>query len=66
MRHKIKDSLFCFKNPEIGTFRMRNLNHATYTWNIYQVDPNLGEEIFEEASCFDLKQTIELYEMELL
>ena len=45
---------------------MRNLNHATYTWNIYQVDPNLGEELFEEASNFDLKQTVELYEMELL
>lgn len=45
---------------------MRNLNHATYTWNIYQVDPNLGEEKFEEASNFDLRQTVELYEMELL
>jgi hypothetical protein len=45
---------------------MRSLNYTTYTWNIYQVDPNLGEEIFEEASSFELKQTVELYEMELL
>lgn len=37
--HNPKETLYRFKNPEGKRFRLKNLSHATYTWNIYQMNP---------------------------
>ena len=64
-RHNSKDSFYKFKLPEPSVFRVRNMNHATYTWNFYRVNPQDKAEVFEDSVHFNLKRSIELYNSEV-
>ena len=45
-KHHPKETLYRFKLPESVRFRLKNLSHATYTWNFYTVDPADSTEAF--------------------
>jgi hypothetical protein len=64
-KHSSKDTLYRFAMPEASTFRIKNINHATYSWNFYSVDPNNSTEVFRESIHFDLRRAVDLYLSEL-
>ena len=62
-KHHSKETLYKFKYQEPGIFRLKNLSHATYTWNFYSVNSSEPLEEYQDSVSVDLMRTIELYEL---
>lgn len=59
----LKDSFYRFRNAHPVEFRVTNLNHSSYTWSLYLVNPETMEETFVDTASFNIERTIKLYQM---
>ena len=60
-----RESVFKFRNCANCIFRLNNLANGNYTWRLYRISPTNGQEIPEESTSFNVKMSVELYDMEL-
>ena len=60
-----RESVFKFRNCATSTFRLNNISNGSYTWRLYRISPTNGQEMPEESTSFNVKMSVELYDLEL-
>lgn len=58
-----KEQRYKFRNIQPAVFRIGNLSHAKYTWHLYRISPQTGQEELEFSTNINLKTSVEMFEV---